>query len=246
MRRFRRIEPGYVELGASGVALLTKAPWLGGVSSGQNFAGTAASLTPVTPSKIICIGRNYRAHAQELGNAVPAEPLLFFKPPSALLDPGGVVRLPPESSRVEFEAELAVVIGKRTRRVPAERALDHVFGFTIACDITARDLQRKDGQWTRAKGFDTFCPVGREVTTDVDVRELSIRLFQNDELRQDGNTRDMVFGVPELIAYVSNVMTLEPGDLLLTGTPEGVGPIATGDRIRIEIETLGRLEFTVE
>lgn len=203
-------------------------------------------LSPAPPSKIVCIGRNYRAHAQELGNEVPKEPLLFLKPPSSLLEPGGTLYLPPESERVEHEAELGVVIGRRGRRIPRERALEHVFGYSVACDVTARDLQKKDGQWTRAKGFDGFCPVGPEVVSGLDPSGLSIRLRVNGDLRQDGNTRDMVFDVASLIAHVSSVMTLEPGDLILTGTPEGVGPLAAGDRVEVEIEGIGLLRFGVE
>lgn len=224
---------------------LDAAPWRGGQPTGRVVPAGARRLAPAEPTKIVCVGRNYRAHAQELGNQVPAEPLLFFKPPSSLLAPGGTVRLPPESTRVEHEAELAVVIGTRGRRIAPERALAHVFGYTIACDVTARDLQKKDGQWTRAKGFDTFCPLGPEVVTDVDPAALGVRLTVNGSVRQDGNTRDMVFDVAALVAYVSAAMTLEPGDLILTGTPEGVGPLADGDRVEIEIDGLGTLEHRV-
>lgn len=202
-------------------------------------------LSPAAPSKIVCVGRNYGAHAKELGNEVPKEPLLFMKPPSSLLAPGGTLLLPPESERVEHEAELAVVIGTRGRRIPVARALDHVFGYTIACDVTARDLQKKDGQWTRAKGFDGFCPVGPEVVQGVDPGSLGVRLRVNGQTRQDGNTRDMVFDVATLVAYISNVMTLEPGDLILTGTPEGVGPLVDGDSVEVEIEGIGVLRFGV-
>jgi len=202
-------------------------------------------LSPAAPTKILCIGRNYRAHAKELGNEVPKEPLMFLKPPSSLLEPGGTLLLPPESERVEHEAELVVVIGKRGRRIPAAQALDHVFGYTVACDVSARDLQKKDGQWTRAKGFDGFCPLGPEVVSGMEAGSLGVRLWVNGELRQDGNTRDMVFGVAELVAYASNVMTLEPGDLILTGTPEGVGPLASGDRVEVEVEGIEKLTFFV-
>ncbi|MCE7891826.1 MAG: fumarylacetoacetate hydrolase family protein [Myxococcales bacterium] len=203
-------------------------------------------LSPAAPTKIVCVGRNYGAHARELGNEVPKEPLLFMKPPSSLLAPDGTVFLPPESERVEHEAELAVVIGTQGRRIPVARALDHVFGYTIACDVTARDLQKKDGQWTRAKGFDGFCPLGPEVVQGVDPGALGVRLRVNGQARQDGNTRDMVFDVATLVAHVSNVMTLEPGDLILTGTPEGVGPLVAGDRVEVEIDGIGVLRFGVE
>jgi 2-keto-4-pentenoate hydratase/2-oxohepta-3-ene-1,7-dioic acid hydratase in catechol pathway len=202
---------------------------------------------PVVPSKIVCVGRNYQAHAKELGNEVPAEPLLFFKPPSSLLDPGGTIELPPPSisPRIEHEAELAVVIGRRTRRVSAEEAAAAIFGATIAGDITARDLQKKDGQWTRAKGMDTFCPTGPVVVTGLDPQALSIACRVNGELRQSGSTADMIFSVARVIAYASQVMTLEPGDLLVTGTPPGVGPLRDGDALEIEVPGIGTLRARV-
>jgi 2-keto-4-pentenoate hydratase/2-oxohepta-3-ene-1,7-dioic acid hydratase in catechol pathway len=192
-------------------------------------------VCPVTPTKIVCIGRNYAAHAKELGSDVPAEPLLFLKPPSSLLGPGAEIVLPAASARVEHEAELAVVIGMRARNVTRERALHHVFGYASACDVTARDLQRKDGQWTRAKGFDTFCPVGPYLESVFDSQHARIRCRVNGQARQDGETTQMIFDVPTLVAYASRVMTLEAGDLLLTGTPEGVGPLAAGDKLEVEI-----------
>jgi len=210
-------------------------------------APAARRLAPVTPSKILCVGRNYRAHAGELGNDVPAEPLLFFKPPSALLDPDGTIELPPTSisARVDHEAELGVVIGRRARRVGVEEAAACVFGCTVVCDVTARDLQKKDGQWTRAKGMDTFCPVGPVVVTGLDPQALGIACRVNGELRQNGSTRDMMFSVAAVIAYASQVMTLEPGDLLVTGTPSGVGPLRDGDRLEIEIPGIGTLAARV-
>ncbi len=224
--------------------LLSAAPWLGGKPTGVEQTG-AELLAPVTPSKIIGVGRNYRAHAAELEHDVPREPLLFLKPPSSVLAPGGAVVLPPESERVDYEAELGVVIGHRCRRVDRAHALDHVFGYTPLCDVTARDLQKKDGQWTRAKGFDTFCPVGPHVVDGVDSSALGVRLWLDGDLRQDGNTLDMVFDVATLIAHISAAMTLEPGDLIATGTPHGVGPLASGNRVRIEIDELGALDFIV-
>ncbi len=204
-------------------------------------------LAPVTPPKILCVGRNYRAHAGELGNEVPAEPLLFFKPPSSLLDPDGTIELPPPSisGRVDHEAELGVVIGRRARRVGVEEAAACVFGCTVVCDVTARDLQKKDGQWTRAKGMDTFCPVGPVVVTGLDPQALGIACRVNGDLRQNGSTRDMIFTVAAVIAYASQVMTLEPGDLLATGTPSGVGPLRDGDRLEIEIPGIGTLAARV-
>ena len=229
--------------------LLDRAPWLGGAATGERVAPDAGRLlAPVTPSKILCVGRNYRAHAKELGNEVPAEPMLFYKPPSSILDPGGTIELPPPSisSRVEHEAELGVLIGKRVRNASLEEARLAVFGLTIVCDVTARDLQKKDGQWWRAKGMDTFCPVGPHVVSGVDWGSLAITCKVNEAVRQHGSTADMIFGVSEVIRFVSEVITLEPGDLIATGTPEGVGPLVPGDRLEIEIPPLGRLHARVE
>ena len=241
--RFARLKApqglSYARLDGESARLLPRAPWL----LSDPTAGGEASipyqedqlLCPVEPTKIICVGRNYAAHAKELGNDVPKEPLLFFKPPSSLVGPNGVVVLPPQSERVEHESELGVVIGTRARNVLAKDALKYVFGYTAANDVTARDLQKKDGQWTRAKGFDTFCPVGPWIETDLDPTRLRVVCRVNGAVRQDGKTSDMVFGVEALIEYVSAVMTLEPGDLILTGTPEGVGPLTTTDRCEVEI-----------
>jgi len=228
---------------------LSAAPWADGVPQSGERARVpfdpAMLRCPVTPSKILCIGRNYAAHAKELGNDVPAEPLLFLKPPSALLDPEGTVVLPPESERVEHEAELGVVIGKRCRAVSREDALAYVFGFTCANDVTARDLQRKDGQWSRAKGFDSFCPVGPWIETELDLHSVPVRCRVNGVTRQDGLTSNMIFDVPTLIAYTSRMMTLEAGDLLITGTPEGVAPIAEGDVMEVEVGGIGVLRNKV-
>jgi 2-keto-4-pentenoate hydratase/2-oxohepta-3-ene-1,7-dioic acid hydratase in catechol pathway len=206
----------------------------------------AELLAPVTPSKIVCVGRNYRDHAKELGNEVPAEPLLFFKPPSSLLAPRGVVRMPRASERVDFEGELALVIGRRASKLkPDADWRAYVRGYTLANDVTARDLQKKDGQWTRAKGFDTFCPVGPFVSDEVDPEAgLTIETRQNGELRQHGSTTDFIFSIPALLSYITAAITLEPGDLLLTGTPAGVGPVAPGDRVDVSIEGLGILRNT--
>jgi len=208
----------------------------------------AELLAPVTPSKIICVGRNYRDHAKELGNEVPTEPLLFFKPPSSLLAPRGVVRMPAASERVDFEGELALIIGQRVSKLAADadwRAV--VRGYTIANDVTARDLQKKDGQWTRAKGFDTFCPVGPIVSDEVDPEAgLTVETRVNGELRQHGSTLDFIFSIPALLRYISAAITLEPGDLILTGTPAGVGPLAAGDRVEVSIPGLGVLANTFQ
>lgn len=205
-------------------------------------------LPPVTPSKIVCVGRNYREHVRELGNEMPAEPLIFFKPPSSLLKPGGVVRLPRLSARVDFEGELALVIGRRARKLaPTADWRDVVRGLTLANDISARDLQKKDGQWWRAKGFDSFGPVGPLVSDEVDLDAgLKIETRLNGELRQQGFTRDFIFPVPVLLSAITAVFTLEPGDIILTGTPSGVGPLAPGDRVEVSIAGLGLLNNAIE
>jgi 2-keto-4-pentenoate hydratase/2-oxohepta-3-ene-1,7-dioic acid hydratase in catechol pathway len=205
--------------------------------------GEAKLLAPVTPTKIVCVGRNYREHAQELGNEVPAEPLLFFKPLSSLLAPGETVLMPAASQRVDYEGELAVVIGRRATKLTADADWQsYVRGYTLANDVTARDLQKKDGQWTRAKGFDTFCPVGPLVSDEVDpAAGLRIETRLNGEVKQSGSTGDFIFGIPELLAYITAAITLEPGDLVLTGTPAGVGPVKAGDRVEVTIKGLGKL-----
>ena len=203
-------------------------------------------LAPVRPSKIVCIGRNYRAHAAEMKADVPTQPLLFLKPPSSLIGPGDTILLPAQSSRVEHEGELAVIIGRRAKDVPWNTALTYVFGCACANDVTARDLQRSDGQWTRGKGFDTFCPIGPWIKTNLDTAAVGVRTRVNGHVRQDGHTRDLVFDVPYLVSYISKVMTLEPGDVILTGTPEGVGPLEAGDSVEVEIDGLGVLSNPVE
>jgi 2-keto-4-pentenoate hydratase/2-oxohepta-3-ene-1,7-dioic acid hydratase in catechol pathway len=197
-------------------------------------------------SKIVCVGRNYAAHARELGNEVPDRPLLFLKPPSSLIGDGDVILLPDESTRVEHEGEIGVVIGRRARAVAEAEALEAVAGYVPLNDVTARDLQKTDSQWTRAKGFDTFCPVGALHPADgVDWRALEITCAVNGLVRQRGSADSMVFGVPYLIAYISSIMSLEPGDIIATGTPEGVGPLADGDTVRVEITQVGRVENAV-
>jgi 2-keto-4-pentenoate hydratase/2-oxohepta-3-ene-1,7-dioic acid hydratase in catechol pathway len=202
-------------------------------------------LPPVLPGKIICVGRNYVAHAKEHDAEVPEVPLLFLKPPSSLIGPGEAIQLPPQSQQVEHEAELAVVIGRRGRWIPTEQALEYVLGYTIGNDVTARDLQRRDAQWTRSKGFDTFCPLGPWIETDFEPADALVTCHVNGEMRQMASTRDMVFNVRQLIAFASSVMTLEPGDVLLTGTPAGVGPLAPGDVVEVAIEGLGTLSNPV-
>ena len=198
-------------------------------------------LAPAEPSKIICVGRNYAEHAKELGNEVPKIPLIFMKPPSAIINPGDAIVLPPQSRQVEHEAELAAVIGKRGRSVAAEESKNYIFGYTIGNDVTARDLQKSDGQWTRAKGFDTFCPFGPWIDTEFDPSDALVTSRVNGQMRQMASTRDMIFTVSTLVAYISSVMALEPGDLIFTGTPAGVGALEDGDEVEIEIERLGKL-----
>lgn len=205
-----------------------------------------ALLAPVIPrSKVVCIGKNYHDHAAEMGGEAPAEPLMFLKPNTSVIGPGDVIVRPTSlSSHTDYEGELAVVIGRIAKNVPAERANDYIFGYTVANDVTARDLQRADGQWSRAKGFDTFCPVGPVIETDLDLDAAVITTRVNGEVRQNGPVSDMIHRIPALIAYASAVFTLLPGDLILTGTPAGIGPFGAGDAIEIEIEGIGILRNT--
>lgn len=203
-------------------------------------------LSPVNPSKVVCVGRNYVAHAEEHGAEVPESPLIFLKPPSAVIGPNEPIRLPLQSNQVEHEAELALVIGKRCRWLQPEETLGVIFGYTVANDVTARDLQRRDGQWTRGKGFDTFCPVGPWIDTEFDPTDTMISCHVNDELRQMATTRDMVFSISQLLVYITSVMTLEPGDIVLTGTPSGVGQLRSGDLVSVNIEGLGEISNPVE
>ncbi len=206
----------------------------------------ARELPPVSPSKIICVGRNYRDHAKELGNEVPVTPLIFFKPPSSLLAPGGLVKRPKVSERVDYEGELAVVVGKRAHKLTQENYREYVLGYTLANDVTARDLQKPDGQWTRAKGFDTFCPLGPWVSDEIDPEAgLDIVTRVNNEVKQQGNTRDFIFGLQALFEFITSVMTLEPGDLILTGTPAGVGPVVAGDLMEVSMKGLDVLKNMV-
>ena len=202
----------------------------------------ARLLSPVIPrSKIVCVGRNYADHAAEMGNDVPSRPLLFFKPNTAISGPGDPVTLPAWTEEVSYEAELAVVIGRMCKDVPVERVPEVVFGYTAANDLTARDAQRTDGQWARAKGFDGACPLGPWIETELDTAALSVRSSVNGELKQDGNTEDMIFDVPTLVSYVSEAFTLLPGDVILTGTPAGVGTVDEGDQLSVQIEGIGEL-----
>jgi 2-keto-4-pentenoate hydratase/2-oxohepta-3-ene-1,7-dioic acid hydratase in catechol pathway len=203
-------------------------------------------LKPVIPTKIICVGRNYIDHAREEGVEVPEIPLLFLKPPSAVIYSGESIILPPQSQQVEHEAELAVVIGKKARWIRSEQAQEYIFGYTIANDVTARDLQRRDGQWTRGKGFDTFCPIGPWIETEFDSSDAVISCKVNQELRQMASTREMVFTINQLIAFITSVMTMEPGDLILTGTPAGIGVLQHGDKVEVTIEGIGSIQNPVK
>ena len=218
-------------------------------SDGNAYSFSKVRLLPaVSPSKIVCVGRNYAEHAKELGNAVPTEPLIFLKPPSSLNAHGAAVLYPPFSQRLDFEGELGVVIGRRSRRVSAAEAQRCIAGYTIVNDITARDLQKKDGQWTRGKGCDTFCPVGPWWIPKEELNPASLRVITrvNGELRQDAPVSEMIFTVDAILEFVSQFMTLEPGDLIATGTPPGVGPVQPGDRVAVEIPGLGTLENPIE
>ncbi len=198
-------------------------------------------LAPCTPSKVVCIGVNYRDHAAEMGKEVPKEPLMFLKPSTSVIGPGGAIVYPRETKNLHYEGELAVVIKKEARRIKAQEAEDYILGFTCAIDVTARDLQKQDGQWTRAKGFDTFCPLGPAIAPKVDYDNLRIVTRVNNEVRQDSNTSQMVFKIPQLLEAITAVMTLLPGDVVLTGTPPGVGPLYPGDEISVTIEGIGTL-----
>ncbi len=202
-------------------------------------------LAPCLPGKAVCVGLNYRKHAEELGMKLPEEPIIFLKPSDAVIGPSESVIYWPSVGQLDYEAELAIVIGKAGRDIPEGQALDHVFGYTIANDVTARDLQKKDGQWTRAKGFDTFLPVGPSIITGIDAGDLRLQAIHNGQVKQDSRTSDMIFSIPQMVSFVSTVMTLYPGDLILTGTPSGIGPMQVGDTIEIVIERLGRLINTI-
>jgi 2-keto-4-pentenoate hydratase/2-oxohepta-3-ene-1,7-dioic acid hydratase in catechol pathway len=225
---------------------LSAAPWAGGLPEGAPVPlADVQLLAPVEPSKIVCVGRNYSAHAKELGNEVPALPLLFLKPPSAVIGPQEAIRCPEQSKEVHHEAELGVVVGRTLSRASAVEAKLAVFGYTCLNDVTARDIQREEKQFTRAKGFDTFCPVGPVVETALDPLDLSVVCRVNGAEKQRGHTRDMVVDPFALLAFISGVMTLWPGDLVATGTPEGVGAIHRGDWIEVEIPGVGVLRNPV-
>lgn len=204
-------------------------------------ASAVRLLPPCVPSKVVAVGVNYRSHAQEMGSKLPPVPLIFLKPPTAVIGPEDGIIYPPSSKQVDYEGELAVVIGRRARRVPASRARDYILGYTCLNDVTARDHQRADGQWTRGKGFDTFCPIGPCIETELDDGNAPVETYVNGKLVQKGNTSDLLFGVPELVSFASEVMTLLPGDIIATGTPGGVGPIQVGDTVEVKIAPIGTL-----
>lgn len=201
----------------------------------------ASLLPPCTPSKIVCVALNYRDHARELGMALPEEPLLFFKPPSAVIGPGQKIVYPRSSHQVDYEGELAVIIKEKARYVAEAEAESRILGYTCGNDVTARDFQRKDGQWTRAKSFDTFCPLGPFLAVGLNPSSLDIKVTVNGKIRQNSSTREMIFSVAQLVSYISTIMTLYPGDVIMTGTPFGVGPLQVGDLVSVEIEGIGVL-----
>jgi 2-keto-4-pentenoate hydratase/2-oxohepta-3-ene-1,7-dioic acid hydratase in catechol pathway len=243
-----QLVPLYGVLEGDTITQLDAAPWAGGKSTSSRFPLPEVNLSsPVEPSKIICIGLNYHAHVQASFSATeaPEKPLIFLKPPSAIIAQGEKIVHPPESERVDYEAEVGVVIGKIGRHVPIDKAESHIFGFTCVNDVTARDLQKKDGQWSRAKGFDTFCPVGPWIVPELNFRDVLVEGIHNGEVKQSGRTSQMIFDIPFLISYISSVMTLLPGDLISTGTPSGIAPMKSGDTIEVRVEGIGSLVNTM-
>jgi len=248
--RFRygdRIATGVSDLGSDTIRVLRGTFFEDPIPTGEEVAlDDVRVLAPVLPSKLVCVGKNYAAHAAEFGMDVPGEPLLFLKPSTAVIGPHDPIRLPAISRRVDYEGELAVVIGRLARNVKAEEAGAYVLGYTCANDVTLRDLQKTDEQWARAKGFDGSCPLGPWIETDLDPTDVRLETRLNGEIRQAGQTSDMVFGVAELIEHITGFMTMLPGDVLLTGTPEGVGKLAHGDLVEVEVEGVGTLANAVE
>ncbi len=251
MEKYCRFDAGggarYGVVRGESVEELTAAPWLAGTPTGQRHdLSRVRLLAPCQPSKIVCVGRSYKEHAAELGNPLPREPLLFLKPPSAVIGPEEAIVYPSISQRVDHEGELALVIGKRCRRPSSrENPLDYLFGITCLNDVTARDIQKADGQFTRGKGFDTFCPLGPVIATGIDASDLSVETFVNGQRRQAGRTSEMVFPLGVIIRHIAEVMTLEPGDVIATGTPPGVGSLQPGDTVEVVIEGVGRLRNLV-
>jgi len=244
-------QPRYASIEGDEVYPLNEGEWFSGSTEERSDHSIPLAevrlLAPVSPSKVVCVGRNYLEHAAELGNKMPEEPLLFLKAPSSIIGSGETIELPPESKRVEHEGELGVVIGRRARHItPDEDPLSYVLGYTCVNDVTARDLQRHDVQFTRAKSFDTFCPVGPVIVTGISPLDLQVSTRLNGELKQQGRTANMAFPVPFLIRYIANIMTLLPGDLIATGTPAGVSPMNAGDVVEVEVEGIGVLRSKVK
>lgn len=223
------------------VTLISDEPFAAWEPEGVVSLHAAELMAPVTPTKVVCVGLNYRKHIAEMGHEMPVEPVIFVKPSTAVIGPGAEIPLPPGVGRVDHEAELGVVIGRRTHRATPEEAAENILGYCCGNDVTARELQKRDGQWSRAKGFDGFCPLGPWVETDVDPRDLLLECLVNGEVRQSARTSDMLFDPFTLVSFVSGVMTLVPGDVVLTGTPAGVGPIVAGDVVEVRIEGVGSL-----
>lgn len=224
------------------VRLYAGSPLAGGkLTRGKAKLEQARLLAPCRPSKIVAIGLNYKMHAKEVKKKPPQEPMIFLKPSSSVIGPGEAIRLPAISRRVDYEAELAVVMGRRCYQVPAGQALDYVLGYSCLNDVTARDLQARDVQYSRAKGFDTFCPIGPVIALDLNPSRVAVRSYVNNRKKQDGNTNDLIFDVPSLIEFVSQCMTLRPGDVIATGTPAGIGPLAAGDSVTIAVQGIGKL-----
>jgi 2-keto-4-pentenoate hydratase/2-oxohepta-3-ene-1,7-dioic acid hydratase in catechol pathway len=247
--RFRhgdRIATGAVEPGSDEVRVLKGTFFEDPLPTGETVAlGDVLLLAPVLPSKLVCVGKNYAAHAAEFGMQVPEEPLLFLKPSTAVIGPGDPIRLLPISRRIDYEGELAVVIGRLARGVRTEDAFKYILGYTCANDVTLRDLQKSDDQWARAKGFDGSAPIGPWIETELDPNDVIVRTRLNGDIRQQASTSEMVFGVATLIEYITDFMSLLPGDVLLTGTPEGVGTLSNGDVVEVEVEGVGVLRNAV-
>ena len=246
LRCRRETEPRafYGQLYGDSVLVIDRAPWLGGTATGTKYdLADVSLLAPVEPSKIVCIGLNYHAHvaASQSADVAPEYPLIFLKPPSAVIGPDATIIHPPQSERVDYEAELGLVIGRTATKISEDDAPRYIFGLTCVNDVTARDLQKKDGQWSRAKGFDTFCPIGPYVVTGVDYGNLSVEGVLNDRVMQSGRTSEMIFKIPYLVSYISHVMTLNPGDVISTGTPSGIAPMKAGDVIEARVEAVGCL-----
>ncbi len=244
--RFRRNASGqgrYGVLSGDHVTVIVASPYEGMIvgTSERYPLEEVELLAPCIPTKVVAVGLNYRDHARELGMPLPEEPMIFLKPPSSVIGPGKEIILPRASKQVEHEAELAVVIGTRAKDVPEDQAMDYILGFTCLNDVTARDLQKKDVQFTRSKGFDTFCPLGPWIETELDPSDLEVRSTVNGEIRQDSRTSRLIHGVPALLSFISSIMALEPGDVIATGTPSGVGPLRPGDEVTVEVEGVGSL-----